>query len=94
MLSYVIQKINPVARGREIGIWPKRGGLITLDVPVGEPIKFIRVRTAGDVVMSDAFGNTITIPDVQPGRFDLATWGDRILSAGTTATGIYWYGGD
>lgn len=89
---YAIQDVNKAARTNEIGIFIKKGGLLTADVPLTFLFKFIRVRTAGDVTIIDENGNTFLLIDCQPGEYHPII-AKGYASSGTTATGIYYYGG-
>lgn len=92
-LSNEINNVNPASRTEQVGIWIQKGGTITLDVDLGFVFKFLRVRTAGDLNVKGIDGNSYLVPDAQPGEF-FPTWGTTVLSAGTTATGIFWFGGE
>lgn len=94
-MSYLgneINNVNPTTPTNQIGIFPQKGGLLTANTHLGFCFKMIRVRTAGDVNIMGIDGNAMLIIDVQPGFFTIAE-GYGYLSSGTTATGIYWYGG-
>jgi len=93
-LNNQIGNVNPASRTEQVGIWLLNGANapMTLDQDLGFVFKFLRVRTAGDVEVKGIDGNSYIIIDAQPGEYHPG-WGTAVLSANTTATGIFWYGG-
>lgn len=82
------------ARGDDIGRYPTKGVMtpVTLDVENPWFFKKFMVRVAGDVVVVGKDNNPFTYPACQPG-IPYQTFAKMIQSAGTTATGIYIFGG-
>lgn len=86
-----IRNTNPQSRDEQLGRFTRRGGVVVLDAFQTFPyFKKIMVRVAGDVAYENQFGESVILPLCQPG-FVYWEVGRRILSVGTTATGIYVY---
>jgi len=85
--------VNPATRLENLGRYATIGGSIVLDQDVGLVFKFVVPTTPGSIVIQGIDGNSITWPSVQEGqRVDVV--GTKVLSAGTTATGIHWFSGE
>jgi hypothetical protein len=92
-LNNQINNVHPATPTNQIGVFPQKGGALSADTPLNFVFKMIRVRTAGDVNIMGIDGNNYLVIDVQPGFYTVAE-GFGYASSGTTATGIYWYGGN
>lgn len=92
-LSNAINNINPVTPCVELGVHSKKGGAITLDQRLPNPFTKIMVTTAGNVSIVAIDGTTYIAPALQPGT-EYYMVGFGVTTAGTAATGIYWFGGD
>lgn len=94
----VTDPINAVDRVKNYGILASRAGTITLDVynlnsaGAPEPFKFIRVGTAGDVVIELLDGTLYTHPAALAGEY-IPVPGWRVMASGTNAGSITWFGG-
>lgn len=95
-MSFISTKVNPTnpaSRDEQIGIWIRDGMEVTVpefDIELPWHFKFIWVTVAGSVVYENQAGKAITVPNLPTG-FLWPGIGRKILTAGTTATGIYVY---
>lgn len=92
-----IVNIQPTTRtggSGGIGQFASIGFLTAVTFDVENPWIFssFMVRTAGDVVIRDRAGNTFLMPGCLPGTQYYAV-GIMIVAAGTTATGVFVFGG-
>lgn len=95
--SYNVAKIQPSNRrggSGGIGRFASHGldTAITVDVEVPFIFSSFMVRVAGDVMIMDTGDQTFTMPGCLPG---IQYWavGKMFVASGTTATGIYVFGG-
>ena len=92
-INLAVNNTNPASRDEQIGIWIRKGLEVTapmLDTLLPWYFKFIWVTTAGSVSVENQEGDIIPIPALPVG-FLFPVIGRKILSAGTTASGIYVY---
>lgn len=92
-----ITNISPTTRtggSGGIGRFASIGFITAVTPGVENPWIFssFMVRTAGDVVIADRNNNSFLMPDCQPGVQYFAV-GIMIVASGTTATGIFVFGG-
>lgn len=66
---------------------PAHAFALIADTDPPRPIRALMVATAGDVALITLAGETATLPALVPGM-QYAIRATRILSAGTTATGL------
>lgn len=86
-----IRNTNPNSRDEQLGRFTRRGELVVPDSFQTFPyFKKIMVTVAGNVAYENQFGESVIIPLCQPGT-EYYHVGRRILSTGTTATGIHVY---
>jgi len=95
--SYPVTRIQPSNRrggSGGIGRFMSHGltAAATLDVEIPFIFSSFKVRTAGDVMVVDTGDQPFLVIDCVPGETIWAV-GKMFLSAGTTATGIFPYGG-
>lgn len=95
--SYPVTRIQPSNRrggSGGIGRFASQGMItpVVLDVEVPYIFSSFMVSTAGDVVIQDTGDEFYKMVSCQPGTQYWAV-GKKIISAGTTATNIYVYGG-
>jgi hypothetical protein len=95
--SYPVARIQPSnRRGGSGGIGRFASHGLTVAVTIGSELPFIfssfMVRVGGDVAILDTGDNSYILPGCLPG---IQYWavGKMILTAGTTATGIFVFGG-
>ena len=91
---YKVVDILLSTRRERLGRFASKGftSAVTLDVENPWAFSSFMVSTAGDVVVQDGEGNLMKLPACQVGRQYWAV-GVKILSSGTTATGIFVFGG-
>lgn len=95
-LSPIIN-ISPTTRtggSGGLGRFASKGFVVAVTPDIENPWIFssFMVRTAGDVVVADRNNNNFLMPACQPGVQYFAV-GIKIIASGTTATGIFVYGG-
>lgn len=96
MTQTYVQHVSPTARTEEIGFIITEGSTgpadtLVIGADLGFIFKILRVDVAGDLAVKGKGGNTIFFTNVVPGE-SIPVEGTGIL-AGTTATGVRWYGG-
>lgn len=91
---YKVVDILLSTRRERLGRFASKGTTtaVTLDAENPWPFSSFMVTTAGNVTIEDGEGNQMTFPACQIGRQYWAV-GVKVLTAGTTATGIFVYGG-
>lgn len=92
--QYPIIDILGSTRAERLGRFASKGlsSPITPDTENPWIFSSFMVTVAGNVVVEDRAYNTMLFPACQPGRQYWAI-GIKIVASGTTATGIYVYGG-
>jgi len=93
-----IDPIQPACRARELGILGTDYGPITTNAFITNasggkvPFKMLLVTTGGNVAIEKLDGTSVILPAI-PDKTYLPTVGFRVLTTGTTASGIIWFGG-
>jgi hypothetical protein len=93
-----IDPIQPASRANELGVCSPDYGMITPNAYITNasggrvPFKMLLVTTGGNIVIEKLDGTTATLTGI-PDRMYLPTIGFRVMTAGTTASGIVWFSG-